>query len=265
MKILRRVAGPGSAQTAREFAELGIAVAADGYFGFWFDEADPRWPALVEWRARQGRFAEPLSTTVFSKAELKTAQWLEFATDWQWGYPQPDEGDFGYLNVTYDDSGACGKCKVGLRQVAPFQFVGEPTWGRRSVLQLNWVFDELFVTPELWETVFRPVGVGAREVHNTKGKTLSTVVQLVVEDRVDLDMDGFEFHTCEVCGTKKYTVISRGFHPKPVTEPWGAMCRSNQWFGSGGRAFQGLIASRDVYEAIEAAKAKGARFIPCAS
>lgn len=257
------MAGPASPQTTRELAVFGVQVASEGWFGFWFDEADPRWPALMAWRARKGWLDEPLSTAEFTKSELRAAPWLEFSTDWQWGYPQPHEDEFGYRKVTYDDSDFCSGCGVGLRQVAPFRLVGEPKWGCRSVLQLNWVFDELFVRPELWEAVFRPLGVPAREVNNAEGAALNSVVQLVVEDRVDLDMEDHASETCDACGVQKYETVSRGFYPAPLTAPTGAVCRSNQWFGTGASAFQGILASGEVYAAIEAARAKGARFLPC--
>lgn len=205
-----------------------------------------------------------LSTTDFTRAEMRAAQWLNVKTDWHWGYPQPDEGSFGYRHVTYDDSAACPKCWVGLRQIAPFQLIAEPKWGRRNVLQLNWVFDELFVTPEVWESVFRDFGVAARVVHDRKGAELSTVVQLVVDEVVDLDMDRFDFHLCEHCGVRKYSAVTRGFHPRPLYKPDAEVCRSSEWFGSGARSYRALLVSQGLFAAIENAKAKGTRFVPCA-
>lgn len=264
MKILRRVAGPSSPQTVQELAELGVKVSAEGWFGFWFDEADPRWPDLRAWRTRQGWTDEALSMTEFTRSELKAAASLEFSADWQWGYPQPHEDVFGYRKVTYDDSAFCQRCGVGLRQVAPFELVGEPKWGRRNVLQLNWVFDEIFVTPGLWEGVFRDFGIPAREVRDAKGHRLATVVQLVVDDRVDLEMGAQPSRRCEVCSVVKYDVVSRGFFPPTRQELPGAIVKSNQWFGSGAKAFQTIVASRELYAALEQVKVKGARFVPSA-
>ncbi|UTT62904.1 hypothetical protein [Microcella humidisoli] len=263
MKIMRRIAAQSSPQVARELGELGIQVSPDGHFGFWFDESDSRWPAVVDWLASHGRsFEDLISTTRFTNGELKAAEWHEFSTDWHWSYPQPNDDVFGYRKVTYDDSEFCPHCGIGLRQVAPFRMRGEPRWGRRSVLQLNWVFDELFVTPELWDSVFKPLGVPAREVHNSRGEALTTVVQLVVDDLVDLEMGAYPPRRCGVCGIEKFDPVSRGFFPAPRTKPTAAMCRSNQWFGSGARAFRAIMASREVYAQLQEAMAKGAVFVP---
>ena len=66
---------------------------------------------------------------------------------------------------------------------------GEPRWGRRSVLQLNWVFDEYSATPEVWNAVFRPIGVESMPVLGRRGKVLTTVVQMVIDERVPVDVD----------------------------------------------------------------------------
>lgn len=87
-------------------------------------------------------------TTKFSREEVAQARWLDLVPDWHHGYPQPDEHESRYLSVTYDLSGWCSMCGTGLRQKAPLQMKAEPKWGRRGILQLNWVFDEYFVTPE---------------------------------------------------------------------------------------------------------------------
>lgn len=47
----------------------------------------------------------------------------------------------GYLMTTYGGTG-CGVCGVGQLQKAPFSMRAEPKWGRRHMMQLNWVADD---------------------------------------------------------------------------------------------------------------------------
>jgi hypothetical protein len=116
------------------------------------DEASDAWPAVRDWLTRHR--AVDFVTTKFSSSEIAEAAWLELQPEWHHGYPQPNEGEFGYRRATYDSSDWCDECWMGLKQNAPFQMKGEPKWGRRGILQLNWVFDEYFVTPEVWSSVF---------------------------------------------------------------------------------------------------------------
>ena len=46
---------------------------------------------------------------------------------------------------------------IGAKQVSPFRMKESPNWGRRSILQMNWLFDEYFVKPEVWNAVFQPL------------------------------------------------------------------------------------------------------------
>ncbi len=98
----------------------------------------------------------------------------------------------------------------------------EPAWGRNSLLQLNWVFDEFFVTPDLWQSVFRPRAVGVCPVLGPRGRELSTVVQLVVEETVPIVPGGLSAGRCADCGRLKYVPDNRGFFPKLTAEPVGS-------------------------------------------
>jgi hypothetical protein len=117
-----------------------------------------KWPQLQVLLRKWGH-SEGHVTTEFSKEEIDSARWIEVGA-WHHGYPQPED-DFGYLRATYDLSEWCDACGIGLKQKASFQMKGEPRWGRRAILQLNWVFDELFVTPEVWSASSSPVALPA--------------------------------------------------------------------------------------------------------
>src|SRR5689334_21562287 len=198
MQIIHRISIASSSDVQRELARLGFVVADHGFVSFEVDEAHDSWPALSDWIAR--RRAVDIATTKFSKRELADARWLELMADWHYGYPQPDEDVFGYRQATYDLTGWCEQCGIGMMQKAPFQMKGEVKWGKNGILQLNWVFDEYFVTPDVWSSVFKPHGIGCRLVMNTKGVELKTVVQLVIEEEVNIVPEGLPFERCARCG-----------------------------------------------------------------
>jgi hypothetical protein len=203
-------------------------------------------------------------TTEFTKGEIEAARWLDVVPDWHHGYPQPDE-DFGYLRVTYDLAEWCDACGIGLKQKAPYQMKGEPKWGRRGILQLNWVFDEYFVTPEIWSSFFKPFGIACRPVTNTKGAELKTVVQLVAEEEVGIVTDGLTPERCAKCGRVKYLPVTRGFFPALTTKPSGAIVKTREYFGSGAAAHRRVLVSQELARALVAAKVRGASLWPVQS
>lgn len=201
--------------------------------------------------------------TEFSKKELDSARWLAIDA-WQHGYPQPEGGEFGYLQTTYDPTDWCENCGIGKKQKAPFKMRREPKWGRNALMQLIWVYDELFVTPEGWAHVFKPAGMACRPVLNTKGVELKTVVQLVVEETVGICTDGLESERCPRCHRVKYRYVTRGPFPPLRDVPVASMVRTAEYFGSGGQADQCLLVSGEIARALAAANLRGASLTPVA-
>src|SRR5215831_10817776 len=183
MRIIHNISLNVDAQKERAFSEAGVALHPEGppslvagLATFRISEDDPRWPEV---RALMEAFQiMDVSWTRFSASELDSARFLVLGITRHQGYPQPDH-DFGYRNITYDCSDFCEACGTGLRQIAPFRFLRPPTWGKKSVLQLNWVFDEYFVKPDVWRDVFKPLGVASLPVllHKT-GEVIDSVVQI---------------------------------------------------------------------------------------
>lgn len=260
MRVVHRVSISSSPEVSTELADLGVPVESTGFVTFEVDETHPRWPELRAWIDR--RSAPDAVFTMFSDGELAAAPWLELVPDWHHGYPQPDEDSFGYLLVTYDLTDYCATCGVGLRQIAPFQMKGEPKWGRRGILQLNWVFDVFFVTPKVWSTVFEPLGVRRRPVVTPWGDELETVVQLVVECEADIATEGLEGETCGSCGRTKYLPVLRGPFPALVNEPASPLVKTRQWFGSGASARRRVLVPQEARQAMEAEEVRGASFRP---
>jgi hypothetical protein len=262
MKFIHHIAFNADDETRKRLASLGIIVKR-GFVSFDFDEADPRWPQIVTWIKVHDAFETVY--TKFSSEEFARAHWLELVGDWHYGYPQPDEENFGFREATYDLTETCENCDMPLKQKAPFQVKHEPKWGRRSIFQLNWVFDEYFVKPEIWTGIFKPFGVGCRPVINKKGQELKTVVQLVsTSPEVDFETSGLKFEQCKVCGRKKVLPNYRGPFPRLLQEPSGHLVRTRQYFGSGGQAFKGVLVSQNLARKSLVEKVRGVSFKPVA-
>jgi hypothetical protein len=263
MQIIHRISISSTPEIRSELAAMGVVVGASGLVTFEVDEAHEAWSALHLWIAR--RRAADIVSTKFSERELAEARWLALEPSWHHGYPQPDEGRFGYREATYAVADFCEQCGIGLKQKAPFQMKSEPKWGRNGILQLHWVFDEFFVTPEVWSTVFNPNGVGCRPVLDAKGAKLKTVVQLVVQEEVSVLVEGLAAELCARCGRVKSLPVTRGAFPPPVTEPSVRMAKTREYFGSGASAHRGVLVSQEVARALAAEKVRGASVRPVAA
>lgn len=242
-------------------ADLGLVVRVDGLLiTFEISESAPSWPRGERWIAAR-RPADILRTD-FSEHEIDSASWLEIAPEWHHGYPQPNESRFGYRSATYDLSTYCPKCGIGLKQQAPFQMKAEPNWGRKNILQLNWIFDEYFVTPEVWARIFQPRGTTFLPVRGRGGATLKTVVQLSVADWVEIVTTNLLSEKCTECARIKYIPITRGPFPPLSSTPSCHIAKSLQFFGSGASAGHRVIVSQDLARALRNLKVRGATFHP---
>lgn len=152
-----------------------------------------------------------------------------------------------------------------MRQNAPFQMKAKPEWGRNGILQLNWVFDEYFVTPAVWTASFKPKGIDCRPVVSQRGGELKTVVQLVVEKDVGILTDGLLSERCTRCGRVKYLPVMRGPFPPLTTEPSSEMVKTREYFGSGAAAHKRVLVSPKLARALAAEKVLGASVRPVAS
>ena len=204
MEIFHRFAI--GARFSEQFPAVGVDLpeSKDLILVFEIAEDDPRWrdvERLAKYIGNGG--AGHTLTTGFSRSELDAAEYLSMLPSWHHGYPQPED-DFAYREATYDLSDYCEVCGIGARQVAPFRFKKPPSWGIRSILQLNWVFDEYFVKHEVWESVFRPYGTKCRPVVLDKtGAEIESVVQLEIPNLVELQMVDYPYEECSTCGRKK--------------------------------------------------------------
>lgn len=139
---------------------------------------------------------------------------------------------------------------------------GEPDWDRNQILQLHWVHDEIFVTPRLWSTVFEPAGVWCRPVLDTRGRELSTVVQLAVEETVELLTDDLPSLRCVDCGRTRYLPSWRGAFPAVRRPPTGAMVRTSEHMAIGAQAANHLLVSQDLARSLADAAVRGVSLRP---
>ena len=248
MRIIHRISISSTPEIRDELAALGIVVGARGLVTFEVDEAHEAWSALRPWIAR--RRAADIVSTKFSERELAGAPWLALEPNWHHGYPQPDEVRFGYREATYSVADFRERCGIGLKQKAPFQMKSETKWGRNGILQLHWVFDEFFVRPEVWRTVFNPNGVGCRPVLDAKGAELKTVVQLVLPEEMGVVVRGLVTERCARCGRVKFLPVTRGAFPPLESEPPVRMAKMREYFGSGALAHRGILVSREMAQAL---------------
>lgn len=227
-------------------------------------EGDSRWKSLLNvisaWDA--GDQVE----TNFIETEKSKARFNRLRPTWHHGYPMPDDDD-GYLELTYEASRACPECGIGYTQKSEFLMKGEPKWGSKHILQLNWIFDEYFVIPEVYEKVFKPLGIPCRPVRHFKTQQpLQTVVQLVVDkiSEYPLEIDRKPEEICKRCGLGKYHAHSRGFFPRLKGNPEQPIFKTQEYFGSGASAWRAIIISQDLYRAMSAIKLKGVTYYPLA-
>jgi hypothetical protein len=259
MKIIHNVSLSVDDLRQKDFAKVGVALQ-QGFDSFRLEESDPRWRPIALLVEKYQ--LTDIVWTEFSANELDNATNLVLAPSWHYGYPMPDD-DRGYLPITYDLSDYCEACGIGKRQVAPFRLKKTPKWGTKSILQLNWVFDEYFVKPDLYSSVFEPFGIQSRPVlHHRTDQELDSVVQLNIQEGVDLDIDGLPFTLCECCNRKKFLPITKGVFPAPLT-PKGPLYKSNQYFGSGASAFRLILSSSLVFRTMRDRRVKGVDFKPC--
>lgn len=278
MKIIHRITLVDKHERRELLSSLGIKFdisepPVSPLLFFDVEEHTPAWEKLRElfpkWNAEDGCDPNDLGIvrTIFTRSELKAASLLQLFA-WHHGYPMPDDG-LGYLTETYDLTEYCAECGVGKRQIAPFRMKGEPKWGKRHLLQLNWVFDEFFVLPEVWERAFQPFGVGCRPVvDHRSGQELQTVVQIDITAIATSTLRIAENQPAEVCTScdrRKYLPISKGPFPSLVEEPTEPMLKTQEYFGSGASAWRAVIVSSALFQVLKEQKVNGVDFIPCAS
>lgn len=158
----------------------------------------------------------PIIECIYTKQELKEAEWLTIRSTWRNEYPQPDD-DYAYMSITYDNSNFCSSCGSGLIQKDNFRLRMAPQWGKSNFYSINWVYDELFVTDLVKEEIVKNKlqGISFRPVikHKT-GEILQNINQIYVENTLSNNLiikpeEIEEEIYCPKCKEKKYIVSGK--------------------------------------------------------
>jgi hypothetical protein len=251
-------------------------------------EDQPEWPEVERLVAKSCSGTHFVST-LFTKAELDTAEWLQLSALGHHGYPQPEE-DFGYQEATYDVSDYCPTCGIGGVQKAPFRLRAEFKASRSQIVQLNWVFDEFFLRDEAREGLRRAAITGVEYLAPTLHKTnrqSQQVAQMVVKTKLPpaLDPIGLQPVTCKPeneewhavqrlrlsepeklvhCGRLKYHATHKGSYRFDRDAFTGVpdVVKSHEWFGSGASARRLVIVSQRFRQAVVRSNWRGVSFEP---
>ncbi len=250
----------------QEFVDIGIVLelgtlvpSGNIITSFDIGEHDPRWMAARRVAAKY-QITDSIRTE-FDQSELDKAGALCILASSQRGYPEPSEKR-GYLAVTFDLSDHCIKCGIGRRQIHPFRLKSTPVL-KRTIMQMNWIFDEYFVARDVWTAVFKPLGVDCWPVVlDRTGEEIESVVQLKISHHANLNLYAANATDCPMCGRTKTRMDLRGFCPEPVSIP-APIFKSTQFFGSDSNAFSRVLISSSLYKEIKKDRLRGVEFYPC--
>jgi hypothetical protein len=195
------------------------------------------------------------------------------------GYPQQADT---YFERTFRDS--CPHCGWHGAQVAPFRFSSRNSALHLHFVQLNWVFDVFFVTPEVAAdiAVAGITGVTFSDaLHNRTGTPLRSRVQLCCPDvrpaalvaelpsiscRAHNEESHLRLNVAETepgvhpyCGrTKSHPPTTLGLASASLLDAPDVFLTA-EWFGSGGSAWRHTIVSERFVELICARPWRGVR------
>ncbi|WNB17008.1 hypothetical protein [Marivirga arenosa] len=247
MKIEHRITLNVDGQQREMLGSCGIRLD-EGFQTFVVEETHKHWNEikrmLIAWEASD------VVETKFTKAEVRKSVSAVVYPKWINGFPQPEDD---YLEQCYDLSDYCSSCGIGKVQKSPLRIKVEPKWGKKSIFLLNWIFEELFVKAELYDQLFKPLGVESEKViiHKT-GKVSSSVVQLILPTTsysLD-DMNYYPSQSCQLCGRVKYLPIAKGFFPTLVSKDPLPIFKTQEYFGSGAAADKRIIVGSELKDRL---------------
>jgi hypothetical protein len=287
MRINHRIALRGDSPFWTEIQGLGLSFDPGLIAVLNITEDDAAWPAVERLLSLHGSPVH-LINNLFARKEIEEAEWLEARAKGHHGYPQPED-DFGYIQQTYDTSGYCPRCGIGGVQKAPFRLRAEPKAGHSHFLQLNWVFDELFIRREVCSALKVSAITGVSFVPPILHES-SQPSERVVQMQIDTvlpggpETSGLQPVTCkpnneESAATAGTAIASRVGpychrikHHRMKKRPFrftrdafaGApdVVKSAEWFGSGASAHRLIIVSRKFREIVSRRKWRGIAFEP---
>jgi hypothetical protein len=179
------------------------------------------------------------------------------------------QDDFGYQRVTYRAGSGCEGCGAGLVQVAPFRLKKAPTQRHSTVLQLNWVFDEFFVSSagraQLEAAGLKGFEFESPVLHKT-GAIVPGWFQMKVTHTFPLSLvtEGLTSEKCSRCQQVKYN-CPQGHLPTfagSMSDGNTDVVKTSEWFGSGFSAHRPVLVSQWFVRLVLAEKWRGVSLSP---
>lgn len=256
---------------------------------FEISENHALWPRIRELATRYDAFCAMGVRVQYSRADISGAAWLSIGATRHRGYPQPEDE---YQYQVYDPNGYCDRCGIHPTQRAPFRFKSEPK-GPDSFLQLNWVFDEFFVRPEV-RKLFDDAGVTGVDygtcIRHSSGRPLESLSQLLILSVLPPGLVTTELNTVTCrpnneegpvksyggrlrysddypyCGRVKYhwPLLGQTTYAAETFRDAPDIVKSHEWFGSGGSASREVLVSQKVCRLIIDHKLRGLALSPVA-
>lgn len=198
----------------------------------------------------------------YSIEEIETADYFVLKDWYGCGYPQPDR-NFKYESISFDSSKICQGCGCGRIQTNNLRvnkLSKHGFWGFSA-----WLFDEIFVSKNVYNEVFAPYGIEKRDVIKA-GKKLEDVFQLIIPVIGEpIDLSDRKQEICTVCGETKYTMQHFAYPFFPLhNHPLPGIYKTKEYFGSGHEAQHVLIISKDIVNKLLKSKdLKKEWLIPC--
>jgi hypothetical protein len=256
---------------------------------FTVGESDPLYPHFAELIKKFGFYVQ--SGVRFSEQEIDEAEWLAVRVG-GFQYPQPEDT---YMEATYDISSYCPHCGMGAVQNNPFRLKSDFRQNAARFLGLHWVFDEVFVRPEVKSMLEQSAiaGIGfLPPVHHRTGQPIETVYQMIVRTIAEpgLVTDGLQPVTCRdnneegfsqrtsgsahgmsrrledyaFCGRVKYhypTTTMLAF-TRSSLEGLPDVAKSYEFIGSGAGAHRLILVTRRFVDLVKRCGVRGMQLTP---
>lgn len=260
MKRIRQINDRWTEEDVRFLSQFGIKAKV-GHMILNIEEDERYFVIRDHYRDRWGRYSDILCYE-YSIEEIETADYFVLKDWYGCGYPQPDR-NFKYESISFDSSKICQGCGCGRIQTNNLRvnkLSKHGFWGFSA-----WLFDEIFVSKNVYNEVFAPYGIEKRDVIKA-GKKLEDVFQLiipVIDEPIDLSDRKQEI--CTVCGETKYTMQHFAYPFFPLhNHPLPGIYKTKEYFGSGHEAQHVLIISKDIVNKLLKSKdLKKEWLIPC--
>jgi len=262
-----------------ELAKIGIKIDV-GFDAFEIPEHEYEKVLFIKKCLKDASYQKRVN---FSNDDLDNSDYLDMDARRLLGYPEPDSCErdevdsFEYPFDIYpyykdvfsviDTDPDYGMLKG--EQIGSYQLKGEPKWGKAVIGSYHFIYDTFFVTPNIYNLIFKPLGIECRPVINyrTKG-ILQNVLQLVSQGVAKSKLNLTEDYVDEVIVIKKwnlekYMLKPDETRPNFLSEPGDYDFFSTQeYFGAGGITQRLSIISNRLYKILKKNKIKNLLFTP---